>query len=195
MFKRLSLFLATNLAVLVLAGVVLNVVLPMFGIRVGNGSGNAGLLVMAAVFGFGGAFFSLAISKWMAKRSTGMQLITEPRNDGERWLLETVRRQAERAGVRQIVYLGGLGEDQLQLSAHLRSRMETAAVLTSGAVPVTTLRAAVIVGRGSAAFETIVALVDRLPVMIAVFRPITSPAMSTSGPPEFPGLIGASVWM
>jgi uncharacterized protein YbjT (DUF2867 family) len=75
--------------------------------------------------------------------------------------------EAERAGVSQIVYLGGLGENQAELSPHLRSRMETAAVLASGAVPVTTLRAAVIVGRGSAAFETIVALVDRLPVMVA----------------------------
>jgi uncharacterized protein YbjT (DUF2867 family) len=78
-----------------------------------------------------------------------------------------VAAEAERAGVSQIVYLGGLGEDLQQLSAHLRSRMETAAVLASGAVPVTTLRAAVIVGGGSAAFEAIVALVDRLPVMVA----------------------------
>ena len=85
----------------------------------------------------------------------------------DRRAAENVAAEAERAGVTQIVYLGGLGEDQPQLSAHLRSRMETAAVLASGAVPVTTLRAAVIVGRGSAAFETIVALVDRLPVMVA----------------------------
>jgi len=97
--KRTFLFLATNFAVLVLFGIVLNVVLPMFGVRLGQG-GNTGLLVMAAVFGFGGAFFSLAISKWMAKRSTGMQLITEPRSEDERWLLETVRRQAERAGIK-----------------------------------------------------------------------------------------------
>jgi uncharacterized protein YbjT (DUF2867 family) len=85
----------------------------------------------------------------------------------DRRAAENVAAEAERAGVSQIVYLGGLGEDQAHLSAHLRSRMETAAVLASGAVPVTTLRAAVIVGRGSAAFETIVALVDRLPVMVA----------------------------
>ncbi|MEO8160420.1 MAG: protease HtpX, partial [Arenimonas sp.] len=97
MFKRTFLFLATNFAVLALASIVLNVVLPLFGIRLGNGNG--GLLVMAAVLGFGGAFFSLAISKWMAKRSTGMQLITEPRNEGERWLLDTVRRQAGTAGI------------------------------------------------------------------------------------------------
>ena len=85
----------------------------------------------------------------------------------DRRAAENVAAEAERAGVSQIVYLGGLGDDQPDLSDHLRSRMETAAVLASGAVPVTTLRAAVIVGRGSAAFETIVALVDRLPVMIA----------------------------
>jgi uncharacterized protein YbjT (DUF2867 family) len=85
----------------------------------------------------------------------------------DRRAAENVAAEAERAGVSQIIYLGGLGEDQPQLSAHLRSRMETAAALASGAVPVTTLRTAVIVGRGSAAFETIVALVDRLPVMVA----------------------------
>jgi len=97
--KRTFLFLATNFAVLVLFGIVLNVVLPMFGIRLDQ-AGNTGLLVMAAVFGFGGAFFSLAISKWAAKRSTGMQLITEPSTEGERWLLDTVRRQAEAAGIK-----------------------------------------------------------------------------------------------
>lgn len=78
-----------------------------------------------------------------------------------------VAREAERAGVTQIVYLGGLGDDTPELSPHLRSRIETASALASGSVPVTTLRAAVVVGAGSAGFETIVALVDRLPVMIA----------------------------
>ena len=80
---------------------------------------------------------------------------------------QVVAREAGRAGVRQIVYLGGLGDDRPDLSPHLRSRLETARALASGAVPVTTLRAAVVVGRGSAGFETIVALVDRLPAMIA----------------------------
>lgn len=79
----------------------------------------------------------------------------------------TVAREAARAGVSQIVYLGGLGDDAPDLSAHLRSRAETAFVLASGDVPVTILRAAVVVGRGSAGFDTIVALVDRLPVMVA----------------------------
>jgi uncharacterized protein YbjT (DUF2867 family) len=71
------------------------------------------------------------------------------------------------AGVEQIVFLGGLGDDDPSLSEHLRSRAETARVLADGDVPVTNLRAAVVVGRGSAAFETMVALVDRLPVMVA----------------------------
>jgi uncharacterized protein YbjT (DUF2867 family) len=79
-----------------------------------------------------------------------------------------VAKAADRAGVSQIVYLGGLGDDAGDLSPHLRSRAETAIVLSrGGAVPVTILRAAVVVGRGSVGFETIVALVDRLPLMIA----------------------------
>jgi uncharacterized protein YbjT (DUF2867 family) len=80
---------------------------------------------------------------------------------------ETTARAAEQAGVEQLVYLGGLGDDSPDLSAHLRSRRETARRLASTSVPVTTLRAAMVVGRGSAAFETIVSLVDRLPAMVA----------------------------
>jgi uncharacterized protein YbjT (DUF2867 family) len=85
----------------------------------------------------------------------------------DRQAAETVAREATRAGAQQIVFLGGLGDDAADLSPHLRSRAETARVLAAGDVPVTTLRAAVVVGRGSAGFETIVALVDRLPVMVA----------------------------
>lgn len=80
---------------------------------------------------------------------------------------KTMAREAEAAGLRQLIYLGGLGEDGDELSPHLRSRLETGRALASGAVPLTTLRAAVVVGKGSAAFETVVALVDRLPAMIA----------------------------
>ena len=79
---------------------------------------------------------------------------------------ETTARAAERAGAKQLVYLGGLGDDSPDLSPHLRSRRETGLRLASTSVPVTTLRAAIVVGRGSAAFETIVSLVDRLPAMI-----------------------------
>jgi uncharacterized protein YbjT (DUF2867 family) len=78
----------------------------------------------------------------------------------------SVAAAADRAGVRQIVFLGGLGDEREDVSEHLRSRAETANVLAAGPVPVTVVRAAVVVGRGSAAFETIVALVDRLPAMI-----------------------------
>ncbi len=93
---RVLLLLGTNFAVLILLGFVMQIAQVYFGIQLGN---TTGLLVMAAVFGMGGAFISLAISKWMAKRSTGAKVIGEPRNDTERWLLETVRRQAEAAGI------------------------------------------------------------------------------------------------
>jgi uncharacterized protein YbjT (DUF2867 family) len=73
---------------------------------------------------------------------------------------------AEAAGLSRIVYLGGLGEDHPDLSAHLRSRAEVDQVLRAGTVPVTTLRAAMIIGSGSASFEILRYLVDRLPVMI-----------------------------
>ena len=93
MFKRIALFLATNLAVLALVSIVMSV----FGL---NPATNAGLLVMAALFGFGGSFLSLAISKWMAKRTTGAHVIEQPRGEGEAWLVATVRRQAEAAGIK-----------------------------------------------------------------------------------------------
>ena len=79
---------------------------------------------------------------------------------------EIVAEEAERAGARQIVYLGGLGDDSPELSPHLRSRRETGERLVAGSVPVTIVRAAMVVGKGSAAFETVVALVDRLPGMV-----------------------------
>jgi uncharacterized protein YbjT (DUF2867 family) len=79
---------------------------------------------------------------------------------------ETTAHEAERAGVTQLVYLGALGDDLADLSPHLRSRRETEIRLASTSVPVTALRAAMVVGRGSAAFETIISLVERLPAMI-----------------------------
>jgi heat shock protein HtpX len=97
MFKRVALFLATNLAVMVLLGIVLTVLQRVFGISLGN---TGGLLVTAAVFGFGGAFISLAISKWSARMMTKMVLITEPRNADEAWLLGVVKRQADAAGIK-----------------------------------------------------------------------------------------------
>jgi uncharacterized protein YbjT (DUF2867 family) len=84
----------------------------------------------------------------------------------DREAARNVSREAKRAGVEQIVYLGGLGGENDDASPHLRSRRETADCLASDGVPVTTLRAAMVVGKGSAAFEMILALVRRLPVMI-----------------------------
>jgi len=92
MFTRVALFLATNLAVLILAGIVMSIL----GV---DSRSMSGLLVMAGIFGFGGSFISLLLSKWMAKRSTGAVVITEPRNPTERWLLATVERQAKAAGI------------------------------------------------------------------------------------------------
>ena len=92
MFKRFGLLIATNLAVLALVSIVM----AIFGI---NPSTYGGLFVFAALFGFGGAFFTLAISKWSAKRATGAYVIKEPRDESERWLVNTVRRQAEQAGI------------------------------------------------------------------------------------------------
>ena len=84
----------------------------------------------------------------------------------DRAAAESVAREAAAAGVEQIVYLGGLGADDPDASSHLRSRRQTGERLATAGVPVTTLRAAMIVGKGSAAFETILGLVKRLPVMI-----------------------------
>jgi uncharacterized protein YbjT (DUF2867 family) len=84
----------------------------------------------------------------------------------DRRAADAVAGASEAAGAKQIVFLGGLGDDAPDLSPHLRSRAETAERLATGSVPVTTLGAAMIIGRGSAAFETIRALVDRLPGMI-----------------------------
>lgn len=94
--KRIFLFLATNLAVVLVLGIVMSIVFSVFDI---DRRSMSGLLVFASIFGFGGAFISLAISKWMAKRSTGAIVIEQPRNNTERWLVDTVARQAQQAGI------------------------------------------------------------------------------------------------
>lgn len=97
---RIFLFLATNFAVLLLVGVVFNL-LGLQGVLAQNGVDlNLGaLLVMCAVFGFGGSLISLFLSKWMAKRSTGAYVIEQPRNREEQWLLDTVRELAAEAKI------------------------------------------------------------------------------------------------
>lgn len=79
---------------------------------------------------------------------------------------ENMRNAASEAGVERLIYLGGLGEDDESLSKHLKSRIEVAQILKTGKVPVTILRAAMIIGSGSASFEILRYLVDRLPIMI-----------------------------
>ncbi|MDR2878022.1 MAG: protease HtpX [Chromatiales bacterium] len=97
--KRILLFLATNIAILL----VLSVVLRLLGVdRILNQEGGldmSALLTFAAVIGMGGSFMSLAMSKWTAKRMTGAHVIESPRNQDEAWLVETVRRQAQNAGI------------------------------------------------------------------------------------------------
>lgn len=96
--KRIVLFVLTNLAVLLVLSVALNIIMPLLGIRPEQG-GMVPLLVFAAVFGMGGAFISLAMSKWTAKRMVNAQVIEQPRGELETWLVATVRRQAELAGI------------------------------------------------------------------------------------------------
>lgn len=100
MFKRVGLFILTNLAIVL----VLSVVLSLLGVgcildESGVGLDMRNLIIFAAVFGFGGSLISLAISKWTAKRMTGAKVITSPRNETEAWLVETVRRQAGLVGI------------------------------------------------------------------------------------------------
>ncbi|MBT9433031.1 protease HtpX [Candidatus Sodalis endolongispinus] len=89
---RIALFLLTNLAVMAVFGIVLS----LTGIQ---SSSAAGLMIMAGLFGFGGAFVSLLMSKSMALRSVGGEVIEQPRNETERWLLNTVRQQAQQANI------------------------------------------------------------------------------------------------
>ena len=98
--KRILLFLTTNLAIIV----VLSITLRLLGFErildeQGAGLDINSLLIFAAVFGFGGSFMSLAMSKWTAKRFTGAQVIELPRNAHEHWLVSTVKRQAKMAGI------------------------------------------------------------------------------------------------
>jgi heat shock protein HtpX len=97
--KRVFLLVLTNVAVML----VLSIVARLLGLDrylAANGQSMTGLLIVSAFFGFGGAFISLAISKWMAKRSMGVHVITQPSNPTEQWLMNTVRAQAEQAGIK-----------------------------------------------------------------------------------------------
>lgn len=89
---RIALFLLTNLAVMVVFGLVLS----LTGIQ---SSSMTGLLIMALLFGFGGSIVSLMMSKWMALKSVGGEVIEQPRNETERWLMNTVAQQAQQVGI------------------------------------------------------------------------------------------------
>jgi heat shock protein HtpX len=96
--KRIVLLIATNVAIML----VLSIVVSVFGFDrylTRQGLDLQALLAFSAVLGFGGAFISLLLSKWMAKRAMGVQVITEPRTEAEQWLVNTVRQQAETAGI------------------------------------------------------------------------------------------------
>ncbi|MEK7796320.1 MAG: protease HtpX [Pseudomonadota bacterium] len=102
--KRIFLFLLTNIAVLVVLSISITIIEKVFGIDLSQldaagGLNMQGLLIFAAVLGFGGSLVSLALSKWMAKRATGAVVIESPRTSAEQWLVETVRRQAKQAGI------------------------------------------------------------------------------------------------
>ncbi|MCU4674638.1 protease HtpX [Catenovulum sp. 2E275] len=94
--QRIILFLITNIAVMLTLSIALSIIFSVFGI---NTRGMGGLLIMAAVFGFGGSFISLLMSKWMAKKSVGAIVIEQPSNSTEQWLVETVRRHAKQANI------------------------------------------------------------------------------------------------
>ncbi|WP_017445136.1 protease HtpX [Gayadomonas joobiniege] len=94
--QRIILFLLTNLAIMVTLGISMSIIFNLFGLSTQNMSG---LLVFAAIFGFGGAFISLLMSKWIAKRSTGARVIERATTGTEQWLLDTVARQAKAAGI------------------------------------------------------------------------------------------------
>ena len=94
--KRVFLFLATNFAILIVLGIALSILMPVLGI---DSQSNAGLLLFCAVFGMGGSFVSLAMSKWIAKRSVGAVVIEQPANQQEAWLIDIVKFQASQAGI------------------------------------------------------------------------------------------------
>jgi heat shock protein HtpX len=97
--KRILLFLATNLAIVF----VLSITMRLLGVEPylnANGLNLSSLLIFAAVMGFGGSFISLAISKWSAKTAMGVKVIEAPANSTEFWLVETIRKFSEQAGIK-----------------------------------------------------------------------------------------------
>lgn len=98
MFSRIALFLITNFSILAVLSISMRV-LGVDAYLAEQGMPFTSLLVIASIVGFGGSFVSLAMSKWMAKRSMGVNVIEQPRSATEQWLVATVRRQAQEAGI------------------------------------------------------------------------------------------------
>lgn len=129
---RILLFLATNAAILVLISVVFRV-LGIDGVLAQNGVdlNLEALLIMSAVIGFGGSFISLALSKTMAKRGMGVKVIDQPSNNTERWLVDTVRKQAEEAGI-GMPEVGIFGADQPNAFATGMNRNNALVAVSTG---------------------------------------------------------------
>lgn len=97
---RILIFTAANFGILLVMGIVFQIIgLDIFLIQTGAGFNTIGVMAFAACFGFGGAFVSLALSKFMAKRGMRVQIIESPSNQTERWLVETVHNQAKKVGI------------------------------------------------------------------------------------------------
>jgi heat shock protein HtpX len=128
--KRIFLFLATNLAVLALLSLVIFIVERVFGVHLAGG-GLGGLLVFAAICGFGGALISLALSKWTAKRMMGVRVITAPQSDLERWLVGTVKRLADQAQI-GMPEVGIFGAEEMNAFATGARRNAALVAVSSG---------------------------------------------------------------
>ena len=118
--KRIILLIVTNLAVMLVLGIVASL-LGVNRFLTANGLNLTALLGFAAIMGFGGAFISLWISKPMAKWSTGAQVITQPQSPDEAWLLDTVRQLSQRAGLARVSSRRSNPWRLAQARSHLRS--------------------------------------------------------------------------
>lgn len=129
---RIALFIATNFAVILLISLTFQI-LGIEGLLAENGvdMNLYALLVMSAVIGFGGAFISLAISKWSAKRGMGVQIIENPTHPQEKWLIETVARQAKQAGI-GMPEVGIFQSDDVNAFATGMSRNNSLVAVSSG---------------------------------------------------------------
>ena len=128
--KRIFLFLATNVAIVL----VLSVTMRVLGVEPylnANGLNLSSLLIFAAVMGFGGSFISLAISKWMAKKSMGVHVIESPSTATERWLVDTVRRYSEEAGI-GMPEVGIFGSPEVNAFATGMSKNSSLVAVSSG---------------------------------------------------------------